>query len=400
MNHPSMKTSVRTSKYIPFVSLVAVLRPCQETYPHLKTIEDKLYLSGGTVDLLIGTDFVDAFVDIHTNSGNPGEPVAKRNCFGWYVLGQLDSDAEAIPRVHSVDIKTVSAAEDIRKRIYEDFLGVRPTELCTCSENALHENKLVKALSASTTLVSGRVQVKMAWKETGPPKQSNYDIALKRMYSAEKSFKKKDCLAIVDEEVQKLVDQSFVIKGLPENVDHSQQEWYMPLQAVFIPEKSTKVRLVFDSSSKGHNGLSLNDHLEKGPNYINSRPNVLSAWRWDEFAYAGDILKMFNQVLVHPDDEVFLTLTRIYNTCQEALAFVNFHECDRTFWTDSRTVLTWIKTQPREFRPFVSVRVAEIQETVGSEQFRYIKSKYNPADALTRGIAPGTSKVGSRGRRF
>ena len=31
-----------------------------------------------------------------------------------------------------------------------------------------------------------------------------------------------------------------------------------------------------------------------------------------------------------------LLLTRIYNTFQETLAFVNFHECDRTFWTDSR----------------------------------------------------------------
>ena len=79
----------------------------------------------------------------------------------------------------------------------------------------------------------------------------------------------------------------------------------MPLQAVCTPEKSTKVRLVFDSSSKGHNGLSLNDHLEKGPNYINSLPNVPSAWRWDEFAYARDIRKMFNRVLVHPDDKVF-----------------------------------------------------------------------------------------------
>ena len=42
-----------------------------------KTIADKLHLSGGTVDLLIGTDFVDAFVDIHTNSSNPGEPWRK-----------------------------------------------------------------------------------------------------------------------------------------------------------------------------------------------------------------------------------------------------------------------------------------------------------------------------------
>ena len=79
----------------------------------------------------------------------------------------------------------------------------------------------------------------------------------------------------------------------------------MQLHAVFTPDKSTKVRLVFDSSSKGHDGLFLNDHLGKGPNYINSLPNVLSSWRWDEFAYAGDIREIFNQVLVHPDDQVF-----------------------------------------------------------------------------------------------
>ena len=53
---------------------------------------------------------------------------------------------------------------------------------------------------------------------------------------------------------------------------------------------------MFDSSCKGHDGLSLNDHLEKGPNYINSLLNVLIAWRWDEVAY---------QVLVHSDDQVF-----------------------------------------------------------------------------------------------
>ena len=95
-----------------------------------------------------------------------------------------------------------------------------------------------------------------------------------------------------------------------------------------------------------------------------------------------------------------LALTRIYNTCQEPLSFVNFKNFDKTFWTDSRTVLSWIKTPPREFRPFVSVRVAEIQETVGSEQFRYIKSKCNPADALTRGIAPGDLKSWMSGPPF
>lgn len=121
------------------------------------------------------------------------------------------------------------------------------------------------------------------------------------MQSAEKSFQRKECFAIVNDEVQKLLEQDFVMKVPTEELDHSQPEWYLPLQAVFTPERTTKVRLVFDASSKGHDGLSLNDHLEKGPNYINSLPNVLMARRWN----SGDIRKMFNQVLVHPDDQVF-----------------------------------------------------------------------------------------------
>ena len=174
-----------------------------------------------------------------------------------------------------------------------------------CSENLLRENKFTKSLLPSTTLVDGRIQVKMPWKEAGPPKRGNYDIALKRMYSAEKSFLKKGCFKIVDEEVQKLLEQSFVIKVPPEKIYHDQPAWYLPLQALFTPERTTKVRLVFDSSSKGHDDFSLNDYLEKGPNFINNLFDVLTAWRWDEVAYTGDVRKMFNQILVHPTDQVY-----------------------------------------------------------------------------------------------
>ena len=79
-------------------SVYTVRKPCSSTktvskklveeYPHLKPISDKIFLSGGTEDLLIGTDSADAFIDIHTLSGRPGEPIAKRNCFGWDSLIQ------------------------------------------------------------------------------------------------------------------------------------------------------------------------------------------------------------------------------------------------------------------------------------------------------------------------
>ena len=161
-------------------------------------------------------------------------------------MGQFDSKTMNTSGIQSVDVGTVSIVDDVIKLLHQDLSGVKPTELCTCSNNVLQENKFVKSLSDSTTLVDGRIQVKMPWKESGPPKRSNYDIAIKRMYSAEKSFKKKNCYEIVSEEVQKLLDQDFVCKVPPEQVDNNEPEWYLPLQAVFTPEKTTKVRLVFD----------------------------------------------------------------------------------------------------------------------------------------------------------
>lgn len=262
-------------------------------------------MAGGAVDLLLGTDFPEAFVDVHTLSADSGEPIAKLNCFGWYLLGQLDSKSMNSSGIQSVNVGTMSMEECVNKLLQQDQMGLKPTQLCTCSENVLRENKFVKSLSESTVLVDGRIQVKMPWKEQGPPKHSNYDIAVKRMYSAERSFEKKEYSNIVNEEVRKLVDQGFVVKVPPAEVDHTQPEWYLPLQAVFTPEKTTKVRLVFDSSAKGHDGFSLNDHLEKGPNYINELPSVLMAWRWDDVAYSGDVRKMFNQVMVHPEDQVY-----------------------------------------------------------------------------------------------
>ena len=100
------------------------------------------------------------------------------------------------------------------------------------------------------------------------------------MLSSEETFKGKNCLEDVQVEIQKLLEQEFIVEI--KQVDHNLPEWYLPMQAVLTPDRTTKLRLVYDASAKGQNGKSLNDHLEKGPNYINSLPNVLMAWRFDQ----------------------------------------------------------------------------------------------------------------------
>ena len=52
------------------------------------------------------------------------------------------------------------------------------------------------------------------------------------------------------------------------------------------------------------------------------------------------------------------------------------------------TILSWIKTPSQKFKLFISARVAELQESVAVDDFRYIRSKSNLADTLTRGTEP------------
>ena len=79
-----------------------------------------------------------------------------------------------------------------------------------------------------------------------------------------------------------------------------------------------------------------------------------------------------------------LVLSRLAAEVERALKI----NLDTKFWCDSTTALSWIESSATEFKPFVSVRVAEIQESQPNAVWNYITSEANPADALTRGISP------------
>ena len=52
---------------------------------------------------------------------------------------------------------------------------------------------------------------------------------------------------------------------------------------------TTKVRPVFDASTKGYNNISLNDCMEAGPNFLPDLPAVLIRFRRWKIALTADI---------------------------------------------------------------------------------------------------------------
>ena len=56
------------------------------------------------------------------------------------------------------------------------------------------------------------------------------------------------------------------------------------------------------------------------------------------------------------------------------------------FWTDSTSVLAYIRNENRRFKTFVANRLAQIHNSTDVKQWRYVDTRLNPADHASRGL--------------
>ena len=62
------------------------------------------------------------------------------------------------------------------------------------------------------------------------------------------------------------------------------------------------------------------------------------------------------------------------------------------FFTDSTITLAWIQNPSRNFKPFLSARVGEIQSNADPSEWKHITGEENVADDISRGIYVGDLK--------
>ncbi|XP_073811778.1 uncharacterized protein [Musca autumnalis] len=128
------------------------------------------------------------------------------------------------------------------------------------------------------------------------------DIALRRFLSIERKLNKNTDLkkdySLFLREYEELGHMSPI-----DDTDVSVPNYYIPHHCVLRPNSvSTKLRVVFDASCRTSSQMSLNDIMMVGPTIQNNLLITLLRFRCHRYGLTADIIKMYRQVMVHPED--------------------------------------------------------------------------------------------------
>ncbi|XP_042906732.2 uncharacterized protein [Parasteatoda tepidariorum] len=252
------------------------------------------------IDLLIGADvcgklFTGIIKSVSENL------IAFETRLGWTLMGKT-RDPENSNSTNTVLSLHVAQAKisDLWKL---DTLGILDPgekesreEIAKATED--HFNRNIKVLE------DGRYEVSLPWILNHPTLPNYRSVAERRLKNCVESLKKSEIL-----EDYEAVFKEWLQEGIIEEVDPDDtatNEHFLPHRAVIKENSTTKIRPVFDGSTKIKNFPSINNCLEKGPNLVELIPSVINRFRLNKIGVIADIRKAFLQIQLSEADRPFL----------------------------------------------------------------------------------------------
>ncbi|XP_075553573.1 uncharacterized protein LOC142586207 [Dermacentor variabilis] len=256
------------------------------------------YHPGVGVELLIGADH---YWDIATgNVKRLGEKlVAMETAFGWTLQGteSTSSVATFLSSTGVMRVGVTTAPDEISRQL-RSFWELEHLGIVNDTQLTAKEDSVLRAFEETITQKNGRYQVALPWKENASDLTDNKSIASHRLHSlTAKLLRHEETVLDYDQAIRNYLQAGHAEEANELGESPLGPIYYMPHRGVVRPgSETTKLRVVFDASSKAAGKLSLNDVLFAGPNLNPNLADILIRFRVHNVAIMSDIEKAFLQI--------------------------------------------------------------------------------------------------------
>ena len=248
------------------------------------------------VDLLVGGNFYWHFMIDEIPIRGPG-PVATKSRLGYLISGS-PTEVSVEGYSHSTILTVITGEESNLERL-------RSLEAFGIFGEGKFGQQARDYVKQSIEYRNDKYVAKFPWKADHPTLPSNYNI-IRNMTRAtiRKLAKKPELLSLFDRLIRHQLENEFIEK-VPD-ADLNKICHYIPYHYVTKDSSTTPLRIVYNCSQKGWNGVSFNDCVETGPALHNDQSSILIRFRTFAIGIVADVEKAFYHVGLNESDRDFL----------------------------------------------------------------------------------------------
>lgn len=266
-------------------------------------LADPLFYKSQKVDLLLGAEsFLDILcigqIKLGLNS-----LVIQKTLLGWIMSGKCKRQEVPSKSLSGcTNLVEFSSPIDALIQKFWELEDLPKAKIIKSDEHVACEEKYKKSVHR---LPSGRLEVSLPFKENPSCLGQSFETTKRRFPSLERKLSK-------DPQMRGLyIDfmKEYISLGHMTAIDNkipTSAHYFIPHQCVLRPQStSTKLRVVFDASSRSSSGVSLNEILMVGPTIQEDLFSTLLRFRLHKYAMTADISKMYHQILIDEADRKF-----------------------------------------------------------------------------------------------
>lgn len=255
-------------------------------------LADDLFYQPDSIDILIGCDlYPQVITGAPRYSGFDGLFFLP-SVFGLVIIGKVTCPQTASAETLTfLSTSSVSEVESLLQRFWD---VEEPSRVIPADPHVLFAEEHFKRTHERT--IRGRYVVQLPSLAAPSSCGTNREVATRRFLNLERKFGRDPLL----KESYTTFMREYAEMGHM-SLASAQSNYIIPHHPIWQRSaKGSKLRVVFDASCKSK-ASSLNDILMCGPKLQADLPNILIRFRLYRIPLCADIVKMYRQILVHPE---------------------------------------------------------------------------------------------------